>query len=364
MNDNSENKHREVSDMKIKEIGEKGIIEIFQTRFQGFSFDMSNVLLGIQTATGIHEDCAVIDLRNDLFLVITTDLIGARTHKPPGMNDYQFGKKAITVNVSDLAAMGARPTCLVMSVGFPEEFDSRIVEEIAEGMADACRSYQVPVVGGDVNSTDDIILAGTAIGLVPADQLLTRHSARTGDLVAVTGTLGDPALYLKILLEKHSISNENRQALAKRLFEPEARIKVGKDLAEAKILTSCADITDGLGWELHKIAVASKIGILVEEEKIPTSDAFKQICKLQRIQQLPLILYVGEDFELLMTIPPEHLEDAKKICSTRGIPLTVIGSVKGEPGEVLIKKIDGNIEPVKKKGYDQFVESKENKKQG
>ncbi|MHC1591555.1 MAG: thiamine-phosphate kinase, partial [Candidatus Helarchaeales archaeon] len=257
--------------MKINEAGEIGIIKIFRRHFLENPVDVTNVEIGIQTRTGLHEDCAVIALDGGKNLVVTTDLLGSRTHKPRGMTMVQFGRKAVTVNLSDLAAMGAHPSCLVMSVGFPPSLDLDVVEEVARGMAESCRFYGVPIVGGDVNLTDDVILSGTAIGTCDSSRLLTRHGAREGDVIAVTGTIGDAALGLKIILEDLLSPEEIPEHLKSRTFEPVARIRVSQALARSLLPTSCADITDGLGWELHKIAMASGVGIKIWEEKIPRS---------------------------------------------------------------------------------------------
>lgn len=343
--------------MKIKELGEQGIIRIFQTYFQKFSFDLSQVLVGIQTPTGINEDCAIIDVGADRSLVITTDLIGEKTHKPPGMSLAQFGMKSVTVNVSDLAAVGAKPVCLVMSAGFPGEREKTIIEEIALGMTEACETYKVPIVGGDVNSTDDIILAGTAIGLSPSDQILSRKTAQVGDILAVTGTLGDAAAALKILTENLSVPKSLARPLLAKLYEPIARIEVSLRLAEARIPTSCADITDGLAWELHKIAASSTIGIEVDESKIPVSPELKALCANSITSARPLIMNIGEDFELLMTLPPPRFEEAADMCRENGISLTKMGRILEKSSGIILIDEDGKSSQIPKKGYDQFTES-------
>ena len=248
---------------RLKEID---IIEIFKKNFT----TLPHVLIGIKSQTGINEDCGVIDLGfNEQVLVVTTDLISKKRHAPPSMSFKQIGMKSITVNVSDLAAMGARPLGLVMSLGFPDNMLEKEIDDLSLGMELQARKYDTCVFGGDVNRTDDLILAGTAIGITNKRNLMTRHKAKIGDIVVVTGNIGLAASGFAILQQKDkNLANQFPNSI-KAALEPIAKIKFSLEIAKTTKISSIGDITDGLAWELHKIGAASKVGIEIIEELLP-----------------------------------------------------------------------------------------------
>ncbi|MHA1299861.1 MAG: thiamine-phosphate kinase [Candidatus Helarchaeota archaeon] len=337
--------------MKIGQIGEFGVINIFKAEFS----TLPHILLGLKTPTGIYEDTGVIDLSDGRVLIVTTDLIGRKTHMPPKMTPRQMGKKSITVNISDLAAMGAKPLGLVMSIGVPSDLDESILKEVAIGMNEAAEEYGTCVFGGDTNKTDDLILAGTAIGIANKDELLTRHSAKPGDLVAVTGYLGTSAAGLQILLKKLNVSPNAKKKLTIATLEPKAQLKIAIKLAKLKAITASGDITDGLSWELHKIAAASGCGIEIEEDKIPVLDETKQIAKICKLNYLELILHIGEDFELVFTINPEKWKDVQELCEKNKVKITQIGIVTNNKNIVSMINKNGEKIKLQRKGYDQFL---------
>ncbi len=337
--------------MKIGELGETGIIKIFQAEFS----TLPHVLLGIKTPTGIHEDTGVLDLADGRVLIVTTDLIGKKTHMPPGMTLRQLGRKAIIVNISDLAAMGAKPLGLVMSIGLPSDLDEEELKEIAIGMNEAAEEYGTCVFGGDTNKTDDIILAGTAIGIANKDELMTRHSARPGDVVAVTGNLGSSASGLQILLRNLKVNPKLKHELTEAALEPRARLKIAMELARLKAVTATGDITDGLAWELHKVAAASDCGIKINEDELPILEGTRKIAEMCKIDPMDLVMHVGEDFELVLTIDPKRWDDVQKTCEKNGVKITRIGEVTNRKSEVMMMDKKGKMIGLKKKGYDQFL---------
>ncbi|MHA1264782.1 MAG: thiamine-phosphate kinase [Candidatus Helarchaeota archaeon] len=328
-----------------EELGEIRIIEIFRKHFKS----VPHIYIGITSPTGIYEDAGAIRLGGGRLLVVTTDMIGKKTHIPPKMSLYQMGRKAVVVNVSDLAAMGAKPLGLVFSIGISKETTLEQIEKIAEGMNEAAQEYETCIFGGDVNLTDDIILAGTAIGLAQDQNILLRSGAKVNDIVAVTGVLGGAALGLSLL--KQGIEVE--EAILKRITEPKARLKEALALMRSGAVTAAGDITDGLALELHKIGEASKVGIEIQEAALPLQANVLQIAEQFALDPLELVFYVGEDFELLLTIAPDKWDLAKKICQDLKVNLTQIGRVIKEKN-VYIQKKSGQILPLEKRGYDQF----------
>lgn len=328
-----------------RELSEIKIIEIFRKHLE----TQPHIYMGVKTPSGIYEDAGVIRLDNGKLLVVTTDLIGRKTHVPEGMSFFQMGSKAVVVNISDLAAMGAEPLGLVFSVGMPKEIQSDDIEEIARGMNFAAKNYGTCVFGGDMNKTDDIILAGTAIGLSSEDRIFLRNGAKENDIVAVTDWIGGAAVGLKAL--KNHLSIE--KALLERIMEPQARLKEALELNKLKAITAAGDITDGLAFELHKICEASKKGVIIEEEKLPIREDVKEFAYANGLDPIALALYIGEDFELLFTISPERWDQVKTCCKKINLQITEIGRIISDP-RVIMKSQDGKQTLLRKEGYDQF----------
>ena len=337
--------------MKIGELGEMGVIKIFQAEFSS----LPHIILGLKTPTGIYEDTGVINLNNGKVLIVTTDLISKKTHMPPEMTPRQMGKKAVVVNISDVAAMGAKPLGLVMSIGVPSDLDVEDLKEVAIGMNQAAEEYGTCVFGGDTNMTDDLILAGTAIGIIKKDELLTRHSAKPGDIVAVTGFLGSAAAGLQILLQKLPITPETKQKLTQYTLEPKAQLKIAMELAKIKGVTASGDITDGLAWELHKIAAASECGIQIEEDKLPILEETIKVSKKFNLDLMELIMHIGEDFELILIVNPNKWEKIQEICKKNDVKISQIGYVTNNKNIVSMIDKNGKVVNLQKKGYDQFL---------
>ncbi|MHA1650247.1 MAG: thiamine-phosphate kinase [Candidatus Helarchaeota archaeon] len=328
-----------------KELNEIRIIELFRKHLDS----SPHIFMGLKSATGIHEDAGVIRLSDGKLLVVTTDLIGRKTHVPPKMTLFQMGQKAVTVNVSDLAAMGAEPLGLVFSVGFPKDITTKDVEDIAKGMNVAAKQYGTCVFGGDTNQTDDIILAGTAIGITNEEQILLRSGAQEDDIVAVTGWIGGAALGLYCL--KKGIELDFH--LLQYTLEPKARLKEALILNKLKAVTAAGDITDGLAWEIFKIGEASEKGIIIYEDHLPIQEKVIEIAHAYNLDPLELALYIGEDFELVLTISPDKWELVKKKCAEMNIKITAIGKVISDR-KILMEMKSGQIISLRKEGYDQF----------
>ncbi|NVM54488.1 MAG: thiamine-phosphate kinase [Candidatus Helarchaeota archaeon] len=329
-----------------EELTEIKIIESFRKYFK----TQSHIFMGVASPTGIHEDAGAIRLGDKQLLVVTTDLIGKKTHVPPRMTFFQMGRKAVIVNISDLAAMGAEPLGLVFSIGLPKNISIEEIENVAKGMNSAAEEYNTCVFGGDTNQTDDIILAGTAIGVTSEDHILLRSGAKENDIIAVTDWIGEAALGL-YLLKKGSDLDED---LLQRVLEPHARLSEALALTKLNAISSAGDITDGLALELHKISEASNKGVIIQESQLPIREEIKKIAKSHDLDPVELALYIGEDFELVLTISPGKWEIVKKRCDELNLKITQIGKVTTDK-KILIKTKDGQIIPLKKRGYDQFI---------
>ncbi len=297
---------------------------------------------GDKTILGVGEDdCAVIDIGGEDYLLITTDMLHRKTDFPLRMTGRQIGWMSVAVNLSDLASKGARPLGVVMAMGIPPDTELGFIEDIARGMDECAGKFGTQIIGGDTDSNDELTMVGTAFGLVKKELLIRRSGAKAGDLVCVTGALGTAGAALIALDKEIPVSQE----ILKALFEPFPRINEGMALAESHAVTSMMDISDGLALSLHDIGKASGVGFRIYENRLPVLPAVKKLLKGGEL--LEAVVYTGGDFELLFTVAPGKLGKVKKAC-----PLTVIGEAV-EAG-FSIERADGRVEELKARGYEHF----------
>ena len=255
-------------------------------------------------------------------------------HFPQDMSYYDMGFKAVTVNVSDLAAMGAEPLGFLLAIAIPKDLKLDYFKEIIDGVLKACKHYSIPLIGGDTNEASEIIITGTALGL--ADKPMMKDTYQKGDLIAITGEIGLAALGFEL----ESLDNE----YAKHALKPKARIKEGLILKD--YATSATDITDGLASELYEIK-RDGFGFMIYEEMLNVSDEYKKLAGELNLDYLDLMLHVGEDFELLFTISKDDLEKLPVDC-------IVIGEVTGSDVVELTLE-NGYVERIENRGYEHYV---------
>jgi thiamine-monophosphate kinase len=326
--------------MKIGEIGERALIA-----------HIAKLLPkpGNAIVEGVGEDdCAVLDIVGEEYLLITTDMLHRKTDFPLQMGGWQIGWMSVAVNLSDLASKGARPLGILMAMGIPQDAELDFIEDIVKGMNDCAARFGTQIIGGDTDSHDELTLAGTALGLVKKELLIRRRGAKEGDLACVTGTLGKAGAALLALKTPYLNTGTNKisvnSGILKALFEPFPRINEGIALAESRSVTSMMDISDGLALSLHDLSKASGIGFKVYENMLPVLHDVKRLFKGEEL--LEAAVFTGGDFELLFTVAPDKLESARKAC-----PLTVIGEVIKDG--VFIERA-GRKEELEARGYEHF----------
>ena len=326
--------------MKLFEIGEHKLIEIARGICRR----------GPHVRVGIGDDAAVIDLNRWRCLVVTTDLLVARTHFPPGTTSRQMGHKAVVANLSDLAAMGAKPLALVFSTGLPRGLEKGFVEDLIRSMDVVARKYGAYVVGGDLGEADDIVIAGAAFGFVDRRKILTRAGAKPGDLIGITGQLGAASAGLEILMEKIPCAGYER--LVKAQLEPRARVGEGMLLARIDQVTSATDITDSLAANLWQLERESEVKLTVDHTKIPAHPLVEEFAVRRGRDVDDFVLYGGEDFELLFTVRPQGWERVRRALKCVGARAVQIGRVAKGRG-VFIQR-DGKTRPLPDRGYEHF----------
>ncbi|MER2013070.1 MAG: thiamine-phosphate kinase [Methanobrevibacter sp.] len=304
--------------LKVADIGEKELVKYI-----------------IANSKGITADDTAITQFNSTNLISTCDMLIQSRHFPENMSYFDMGFKGVTVNVSDLAAMGAEPLGFLLAIAIPKDLELESFKKIIDGVLSACDYYSIPLIGGDTNEASEIIISGTALGL--CDEPLMMDNYSIGDVVAVTGDIGLAALGFEL--------EDFNNIYVKKALKPLARINEGIILKNSGA-TSATDITDGLASELYQIKKDS-FGFMIYEELLNISDEYKQYCKNLGLNYLDLIFHVGEDFELLFTIPKDKLKNLD-------IDYRVIGEVT-DSDVVELTLENGFVEKIKNKGYEHYV---------
>lgn len=297
--------------MKLHEIGERRLTYEVTHRFS-IPFD----------------DCAWLDA-GDEYLLVTTDMVGRKTHFPEGAAFRQMGWYAVAVNASDIAAKGGMPEAYVAALGLPRDLEEAAYLELLNGMEDCIAHHGGALVGGDTKEADDIIIAITALGRVKKNEILRRTGAHPGDEVWVTGTLGKGG----VALMEHD---------TEALLGVKARVQEGRMLAASGHVTCCMDISDGLSASLHQLMRINGYGFTIYRDALPVDERAKQ-----REDAEMLVLYYGGDYELLFTARRGSMEQLK-----HRVRATKIGEVTEERKILLVA--DGRAEEVENRGYEHF----------
>jgi thiamine-monophosphate kinase len=333
----------------VSQLGEFGLIEHLT---KGFDIKHSSTL------KGIGDDAAVLDFNNKK-IVVSTDLLIEGVHFDLSyMPLKHLGYKAVVVNLSDIAAMNAKPTQITVSIAVSNRFPLEAMEELFGGIALAAKVYNIDVIGGDTTSSQKgLIISITAIGEANEDEIVYRNNAKENDLLVVSGDLGSAYMGLQVLEREKQVFqvNPNNQPdldaytyLIERQLKPEARTDIKELLEKLEVKpTAMIDISDGLSSELLHICKQSNVGCNLFEEKIPVDPQFIDVCEEFNIDSTTIALNGGEDYELLFTIP---LKDFDKIKANPNF--TVIGHItQASEGVNLITRANTKI-PLKARGWD------------
>jgi len=283
------------------------------------------------TAVGVGDDGAVLQVRDNYDLVVTTDTMVVGTHFFPDDDPRALGHKLVAVNVSDLAAMGAEPTWLSLALTLPV-VDEAWVSACAAGLHETAEYYNCQLIGGDT-TRGPMILTMIAKGIVPRGKALTRSGAKVGDYIYVTGTLGDAALGLQLCQGRHDVSKKHQTHILQRFHYPPARVALGQALRN--IASSAMDLSDGLYSDIQHILARSGVGASVDVARIPLSQAIKDSCDTATAMQLALS--GGEDYELLFTVPEAKRGSLDVLLSPYGVAVSCIGRITGVAGKLELK---------------------------
>ena len=337
----------------ISAYGEFGLIKHLT---ENFSFENSS------TEISIGDDAAVINPEGQM-VVLTTDILAEGVHFNLGYVPLKhLGYKAVVTNISDIAAMNATPTQILVGLAISNRFPVEALEEIYAGIALACKRYKVDLVGGDTtSSTSGLVMSITAIGLENSENIVKRSGAKANDLLVVTGDLGGAYMGLQILEREHSVylANPNMQPemegydyILERQLKPEARTDIKKTLKELDIKpTSMIDVSDGLSSEILHLSDQSKVGFHLYEEKVPMDSLTISTAEELNLNPVMCALSGGEDYELLFTIAPEDFDKIKNHPD-----FTIVGhAVDLEQGNFLIARGSNELIALNAQGWDAFL---------
>ncbi|WLV25162.1 thiamine-phosphate kinase [Aciduricibacillus chroicocephali] len=298
---------------------------------------------------GIGDDAAV--LRNPSEdLVISVDTFAEGIHfTRQTMSLEDIGYKALAANISDLAAMGARPAFYLLSLAIPKEWEMEDVQRIIMGMREIGDTFNMDLIGGDTVSSGSLVLSVTVMGYVDQDRASYRSTAEEGDVVFVTGTLGDSAKGLQLLLQPEQ-ELEHRTYFESRHQRPSPRAKFAYEVAKHTRVT-LNDISDGIASEANEIAESSSIDLHIQYEQLPVHEALSEDDEKDK-----WILSGGEDFELIGTVARKDWPIVHKVASQTNVQVTEIGKVvpkSGEIGQAWLRK-EGLMSRLNKSGYNHF----------
>lgn len=299
-------------------------------------------------ALGIGDDCALLVPPAGEQLVVTLDTLVADVHFFAGADPEGIGHKALAVNLSDLAAMGATPAWVTLALTLPRA-DEDWLEQFCRGLFALADRYGVQLVGGDTTHGPVTVITLQAHGFVPPGQALRRDGAKPGDGIYVTGTPGDAGLALAAAYGKTTVGAAYHAYVRARLERPEPRITQG--VALRGVASAAIDISDGLAQDLGHILERSAVGARLDVEQLPLSSALT--ASLDRDDTIITALTGGDDYELCFTVPPERTAQLEALATDWDCCCTRIGVMTAEPGLRLVQA-DGSTFHLKRLGYDHF----------
>jgi thiamine-monophosphate kinase len=311
--------------MQISQLGEFGLIQRIKTALPPPPPEV---------IVGIGDDVAVLQISDSEYLLATCDVQVENVHfSRSAISPYQLGRRVAAINVSDIAAMGGTPRWALVSLALPQELETGFVDALYEGMQEQLTIAGAVVVGGNLSRIEkDIVVDLCLLGKVAPENLLLRSGARKGDLILVTGWLGDSRAGLEVIRRPElTIPEENRKEVQRRHLTPQPRLREGQELGSTGLVHALVDVSDGLLSDIRHICRASQVGAEIWVGNLPISSAAKAIAHASGQDISSWALAGGEDYELLFTSSPESAAELQTILKERtGTWSHVVGRIVGE----------------------------------
>jgi len=339
--------------VNLADLGEFGLIERLAGKLSA---------VGAHPAAGsvdfaIGDDASLLRLPPDTQLVTTIDALIEEVHfRRDWSRPEDLGWKALAVNVSDLGAMGAWPLAALISVALPPDLPVRWIDRLYQGLGECAKQYGCPLVGGDtVRSPKHLALSVTALGSVPIGKAVRRAGARVGDVLCVTGVLGESGAGLE-LLQRYTSRKKKFASLYQGHLRPQPPVAAGATLAEAGLPTAMMDLSDGLGSDLRHLTRASGVGANIEVARLPISDTTRQAAKELGVDPVRWALFGGEDYQLLFTVSRDRFVEVAPILAPLGVTATIIGEIIQRG--LKLRPPDGTTQDLRPEGFHHFAGSK------
>ena len=314
---------------------------------------------------GIGDDAAVLAPTSQTWWHLTTDLLTEGVHFDlKSASLASIGYRAAIANLSDLAAMGAVPRYLLISLAIPTQVRHSHISDFYRGMMKACRPYDVAVIGGDTSASKaGFFLSITLLGTTQKRRALFRHGANVGDHIYVSGTLGDSLSGLRLLSngktsrsskkKRSQLSRIHRQFLIRRHLHPSARIAEGQWLNTGRLASAAIDLSDGLSGDLRHMCEESGVGAEVEIDHLPLSPACRAYAKACGVSPVQLAITGGEDYELLFTAPSRLRHTLERQAQAHGYRITRIGTIRPKKFGIQMTT-EGRTQPLPQTSYEHF----------
>ncbi len=301
---------------------------------------------------GIGDDVAVFEAGKKAFLATTDILIEGVHFEQAWIDPYHLGKKALAVNLSDIAAMGGIPRYYLLSLGLPRLFSLSYVSRFYRGLKEMAKPFRVSLIGGDTSLSQKLIINICLLGEGEKKKLIYRKGANVGDELFVTGTVGDSALGLKMLQDKGRKPKPG--PLIERHLSPHPRIELGQAIGQGRLATAMIDVSDGLLIDTSHLLEESRRGARIFEKEVPLSRLYRRHISSYSNRPYEMALTGGEDYELLFTAPPRMREKISSLARLHHVPITRIGVIVSRQKGFRIVRRDGTEYAPSQMGFDHF----------
>jgi thiamine-monophosphate kinase len=305
----------------------------------------------------IGDDCAVIQVDQERALLLTCDIqVQDRHFQLENTNSYQLGRRAMAVNLSDIAAMGGRPLYALVSLGLPPDLEVDDYDTLFEGMRDELKEYQAFIIGGNLAQTEkNLVIDITLVGEVHPFHFVERKGAEISDQIYLTGEVGTSAAGFTILQKYGSNYPEGFGSLVEKHRQPQPRITVGQKLSQRQLVSAMIDVSDGIASDLYHICQKSQVGAEIMFAQLPFPEKLSEVSKLCHVSVQDLILHSGEDYELLFTVKSTVSEQELKTMGQEcEVPFTHIGKIVEQNQGLSLIDEKGNRIPLQPRGWDHF----------
>jgi thiamine-monophosphate kinase len=342
----------------VGEMNEEDVLErirrVFPGRLRKRSGGLRSAAGSRFLSLGIGDDAALISGTPGYEMVLTVDWFLEGTHFLRDKHTADsVGWKCLARAVSDIAAMGAVPRCFLLSLALPRELAGSWLDDFLGGLRRAAKRFGCSLAGGDTSERREVLVNVTVVGEVRRGREVRRSGARPGDIIYVSGQLGEAELGLRLLRQRKRGLNMREPRLRRHLY-PEPRVELGRWLSEKRVACAMMDLSDGLSSDLRRLCESSRVGAVIRSESLPTIRTTK-LGRKRGVDPLELALHGGDDYELLFTVPKSKAARLPRLVG--GVAVTRIGEVT-RSREVMMANGNGRSRVLEPHGWDPFRTSK------